>query len=175
MPRWRQGAGSSKSVCRPSLQPGTSPAGRLLGLDIGERRVGVAISDPEQRLAVPLHSLVRDGRGSELAALMELARREEVAGLVVGLPLSLSGDPGAQAQSTRAFAGRLEAELGLEVQFWDERLSTQEALRLTLPAEGTRGRRRSGKAPAADTDALAAAIILQAYLDSRRQDRPVPD
>jgi putative Holliday junction resolvase len=88
---------------------------------------------------------------------------------VVGLPLSLSGESSAQTERARAFARRLEERFGLPVHLWDERLSTQEAIRRT-EGEGRRGGRRgrSRQTPAADTDAIAASIILQAYLDARR-------
>ena len=144
-------------------------SGRLLGLDVGDRRVGVAISDPERRLAVPLHSVERDGRRLELDVLATLARQEDVTALVVGLPLTLSGEAGSQAERTRAFARDLERHIGLPVHLWDERLSTQEAQRLV--AEGgrrERGRRGRGRTSSADLDALAASIILQSYLDSLR-------
>ena len=151
----------------------STDSGRILGLDVGDRRIGVAISDPDRRLAVPLRSIERDGRGSEREALAALVRSEEVLAFVVGLPLSLSGETGPQAESTKSFARELEASLGLPVHLWDERLSTQEAQRLV--ADGGRresGRRESGRrsrrASTADIDALAASIILQAYLDSLR-------
>jgi putative Holliday junction resolvase len=139
--------------------------GRTLGLDVGDRRIGVAISDPEQRLAVPVKTVERDPRHGEFEALAGLVREDEVASIVVGLPLSLSGEEGPQAARTRQFAAELESRLRLPVVFWDERLSTQEALRLRTPAvkPGRRDRARPGRV---DTDAMAAAIILQAYLDS---------
>lgn len=152
-------------------EPGAAPEaredrGRVLGLDVGDRRIGVAISDPEGRFAVPLRSLERDKGGVELQELARLAAAEEVKEIVVGLPLSLSGAAGVQAEATRAFARRLQESTSLPVHFWDERLSTQEALRRLQARREGRGRRR--REAAADTDALAASIILQAYLDSRR-------
>jgi putative Holliday junction resolvase len=143
----------------------------LLGIDAGERRLGVAISDPDQAIALPLRTVERNGR--EAAEFERLAREEEIAGLVVGLPLSLSGEEGAQAERARAFALELGNRLNLPVAFWDERLSSQEADRILAP-EGQRGRpnRRSGRGPGrrpekGATDVVAATIILQAYLDSR--------
>jgi putative Holliday junction resolvase len=147
---------------------GGERGGRLLGLDVGDRRIGVAVSDPEQHLAVPLRTLVQDGRGGDLDALERLVRDEEIVGIVVGLPLSLSGESGAQANSARAYAKRLQSRLGVDVYLYDERLSTQQALRMT--AEDNRGGRRRGRSSGADTDALAASIILQAFIDSRRFD-----
>ncbi len=148
--------------------------GRLLGLDAGERRVGVAISDPDQRLAVPLRTLERRGTGAELRELADLARAEEIGGIVVGLPLSLSGEAGAQVERAREFAAEVQKALNLPVAFWDERLSSQEAERMLSPGMGRRpaarsdrrAPRRSGDKGA--TDVVAATIILQAYLDSRR-------
>jgi putative Holliday junction resolvase len=147
---------------------------RILGLDAGERRIGVAISDPERSFALPLRSVERDARGgSDFEALAALARDEEVDEIVVGLPLSLSGEDSAQTQRARDFAAELERRLGLTVHLWDERLSTQEALRLVAGPERGGGRRGRGRQtpPAADTDALAASIILQAYLDAHRIER----
>ena len=143
--------------------------GRLIGLDAGERRVGVAISDPEQHLAVPLRTLERRGDGSELGDLEELARSEEATGVVVGLPLSLSGEAGEQAERAQEFAREVAKRLDLPVAFWDERLSSQEADRWLTPPPGRRERRgqRRGAEKGA-TDVIAATIILQAYLDSRR-------
>jgi putative Holliday junction resolvase len=151
-------------------------SGRLLGLDAGERRVGIAISDPEQRLALPLHAV---DRAVSLEDLADLARVEEIAGVVVGLPVSLSGDEGAQAQSAREFAREVEKALDLPVAFWDERLTSQEAER-TLALTGRRGTQDSRKrgtptgrkgrqTEKGATDVVAATIILQAFLDSRHR------
>ena len=148
----------------------SSNGGRILGLDVGERRIGVAVSDPDRRFALPLHSV--DGR-DQRAAIQEiaaLANEDEISELVVGLPLSLSGESGIQAEKSTAFAQALEAQLGLPVHLWDERLSTQEAIR-RVADERPQGRERRGRTqrrPEADTDALAASIILQAYLDRQK-------
>ena len=141
--------------------------GRVLGLDAGERRIGVAISDPARSFALPLRSLLVDGR--ELESIRVLAAAEEVAEVVVGLPLSLRGEDSAQTQRARDFAARVGSSLGLPVHLWDERLSTAEAQRLGEDRGTTRGRRRRGRqTPPVDVDALAASIILQAYLDRLR-------
>ncbi|HLF70523.1 MAG TPA: Holliday junction resolvase RuvX [Dehalococcoidia bacterium] len=138
--------------------------GRILGLDFGERRIGVAISDPDARFALPLHSI--DTRaGDAIGQIEALTRAEDVTAVVVGLPLSLSGDHTAQTETTIAFARDLEARLKLPVHLHDERLSTQEAMHLVSDQPG---RGRKAKARDADTDALAASIILQAYLDAQR-------
>jgi putative Holliday junction resolvase len=146
------------------------PPTRILGIDAGDRRIGVAISDPARSFALPLRSILADGR--EMDALRTLAAAEEVGELVVGLPLSLSGEDSAQTQRVRDFANRLEAYLLLPVQLWDERLSTSEAQRLSDDPGRSRTRRgRARQAPPIDTDALAASIILQAYLDRLRFQR----
>ncbi len=135
---------------------------RIMGLDVGERRIGVAISDPEERLAVPLRVLERRGGGADARAVADLARREEVGRIVVGLPVSLDGNLGPQARQTQAFAELLRTVTDAEVELYDERLSTVEAER-HLRQMGLREREMRSR-----RDAVAAAIVLQAYLDSRR-------
>jgi putative Holliday junction resolvase len=139
----------------------------LLGLDVGERRIGVAVSDPDARFALPLRSV--DGRQPSLAidAIREMAREHDAGEIVVGLPLSLGGGESAQTQSVRDFAHQLELGVGLPVHLWDERFSTQEAMRRVSDAP-SRGRSRKTRHQEADTDAIAASIILQAYLDHER-------
>jgi putative Holliday junction resolvase len=145
---------------------------RVLGLDVGERRIGVALSDPEGRLAFPL--LTHERRGQEdAAALAALAREQEAERVVVGLPLSMDGTRGAQAEYSVSFAEALAA-CGVEVVLWDERLSSREAdfyLRASAPA-GSRGASRKARTGREQQkgarDQIAAAIILQAYLDSQR-------
>jgi putative Holliday junction resolvase len=146
-----------------------SGRGRILGLDAGDRRIGVAISDPDRHFALPLRTVERDRGGTEFAALERLIREEEVTEVVVGLPLSLSGEQGAQAQSATEFADTLRARIAMPVHMYDERLSTQEAIRRVSDEPRGRGNRRERSKPqAADTDAIAASIILQAYLDRLR-------
>jgi putative Holliday junction resolvase len=145
--------------------------GRILGLDVGERRIGVAISDPDGSFALPLNSIDRARTPDPIDAITDLAREDDVTAIVVGMPLSLSGAAGAQAESVTEFARDLERRVGLPVHFYDERLSTQEAIRRTTDAQDhARGSRRGGRArpSSADTDALAASIILQAFLDRQR-------
>ena len=146
-----------------------STRGRILGLDAGDRRIGVAISDPDRHFAIPLRTVERDRGGTELAALERLIREEDVTEVVVGLPLSLSGQPGAQAENATEFADALRSHLQMPVHMYDERLSTQEAIRRVADEPRTRGSRRErSKSQAADTDAIAASIILQAFLDRQR-------
>jgi putative holliday junction resolvase len=139
----------------------------VLGLDAGDRRIGVAVSDPDRRFALPLYSIDRK-LGGEMDAIAAIVREDEIGEIVVGLPLSLSGASGPQAASATAFAQDLERRLSLPVHMWDERLSTREALGRV---EGQRrgNRRDRGRQPEADTDAIAASIILQAFLDGHRQ------
>ncbi|MPZ50038.1 MAG: Holliday junction resolvase RuvX [Dehalococcoidia bacterium] len=144
--------------------------GRVLGLDVGERRIGVAISDPDRRFALPLHSIDGRDRRAAIDEIIRIATGDEVGEIVVGLPLSLSGAAGAQAETTEAFAKALEERLPLPLHLWDERLSTQEAQRRIADEHNPsgRGRRPRARRIEADTDALAASIILQAFLDRRR-------
>jgi putative Holliday junction resolvase len=136
-----------------------------MGIDAGERRVGVALSDETRLLATPVSVLDR-GRGLApvLDQLSDLARREAVVEIIVGLPLNADGSRGTQARRAAEFARVAERVLGLPVQLWDERLSTQEAESI-VRAQGrsTRRVRQSGQ-----MDAVAAAVILQDYLDAHR-------
>ena len=141
--------------------------GRILGIDAGERRIGLAISDPDRNFALPLNTI--PANGDEINAIQRLSAAEDVSELVIGLPLSLSGEESAQTGRVREFASQVEARLQMPVHLWDERLSTREAQSLSEEPSRGRGRRRSGrKAPPVDTDSLAASIILQAYLDRLR-------
>jgi len=122
---------------------------RILALDHGEARCGVAVSDISGTLATPLGAVARPDTRRGRAEIVRLAREREVERVVVGLPLSLAGHEGPQAERARAFAAGLEAEAGLPVDLQDERLTTRQA-------ERTGGR--------ADADSRAAAILLEAYL-----------
>jgi putative Holliday junction resolvase len=137
-------------------------SGRAMGLDVGERRVGVAIGDELGMISSPLAIVQR--RDGDLAELRDLAIAKGVDRLVVGLPTGLSGREGPQAAVVRQFANALDDAVGPEIRivFWDERLSTTVAER-TLQESGTWRRRRKG-----DVDAVAAAVILQGYLDACR-------
>lgn len=134
---------------------------RILSLDVGEARIGIAVCDPDERFAVPLEVVEREEEEADLCSILAIARREEAGSLVVGLPLSLDGSRGPQARRVEGFARRLAARTSLPVELWDERLSTAEAKRYQS------GRRRGGRRPAVG-DAVAAAIILQNFLDARR-------
>ncbi len=136
---------------------------RLLGLDIGEARVGVAVSDPAGTIASPL--MVLDARllARDIRPLKTLVEEYDVAGLVVGLPLSMNGSEGRQSASVRAVGDRLGRELALPVTYADERLSSATASR-AMGSGGVNTKRQRGR-----LDMVAAAIILQAYLDSQRK------
>ena len=137
--------------------------GRLLAVDWGEVRIGLALSDETQTLATPLDTLVRRrGKRLPMARLLELVGRHAPVGAVVGLPLTGEGAEEASARSARELARDLAVRTGLPVELWDERMSTARALAAIREQGGTtRGRR-------GDVDALAAAVLLQHFLDARR-------
>ncbi|HEY7349613.1 MAG TPA: Holliday junction resolvase RuvX [Ktedonobacterales bacterium] len=137
---------------------------RLIGLDVGEARIGVAVSDPTGVLASARVVLARRPEDAALLALQRLVEEEEAEAIIVGLPRSLSGELHSQAVLVQEFAERLRQQVAVPIHFWDERLSTVTAER-EMRASGTRRDKRR-----AMIDAVAAAIILQSYLDaSRRQ------
>jgi len=138
--------------------------GRLLAVDWGERRIGLALSDETQTLAQPLATLTRRaGKRFPMAQLLEQVTRHQVVGIVVGLPLDESGGEGDAAHAARALAGDIKGRVGeLEVTMWDERMTTARVLAAVREMGGkTRGRKE-------DVDAMAAALLLQHYLDSKR-------
>ncbi len=134
------------------------PSGRLLSLDIGEARIGVAVADELGLLATPLTVLRRrPTRAEDFAALARLAAQHKAAGVLVGLPLDSQGGVGPQARRVRRYTNYLAQALPLPVAFWDESYSTTDAAGL-LQASG-------GRTP---IDAAAAAVILGSYLEARR-------
>jgi putative Holliday junction resolvase len=133
--------------------------GALLGLDLGEKTIGLALSDLRRKIASPLLTIRRTKFAADAAALLAEARRHAVAALVIGLPLNMDGSEGARAQATRAFARNLAKLTDLAIVFWDERLSTAAVTRTLI--ESDLSRRRRG----ALVDKLAAAYILQGVLD----------
>jgi putative Holliday junction resolvase len=136
------------------------PAGRaLLGLDLGTKTIGIAVSDPGRAIASPLTVLRRTRFGADAAALARIAAERGVGGIVLGLPRNMDGSEGPRAQSARAFARNLAAALSLPVALWDERLTTVAAERALLEADTSRRRR------AAVIDQVAAGLILQGFLD----------
>ena len=144
----------------------TELSGSILGLDPGERRIGVAMAVPGGTMALPL--TVLDATGDWPAALAELVAEHRVAGIVVGLPVSLSGSEGAAAARAREFAAGIGERLGLPVHLVDERLSTVAAGRALAEARGRRAARTARTARTRGAvDRSAAAVILQAWLDSQ--------
>jgi putative Holliday junction resolvase len=140
---------------------GRSPS-RILGLDVGDRRIGVAVSDELGLTAQPVLTLVRKNRRQDLRSLARLVRKYGSAQVVVGNPLYMSGDVSPQALKAQAVAQDLQLETGATVTLWDERLSTTEAHRHLDAAGRLPGDRRSV------IDQVAAVLILQSFLDSRR-------
>ena len=138
---------------------------RILALDVGERRIGVALSDPTQTLARSLLVLDRRDDKEALKRVAALVREQGVERVVVGYPLSLRGDVGPQAERVGRFARALARVLEVPVEMWDERYSTVDAERI-LREQGIDGRRRRRR-----IDATAAAVILQSYLDAQAQRR----
>lgn len=136
--------------------------GRVLGLDLGDARIGVAISDPERRLAVPVGTIHVGQPPGELKAVAALVAEHDATLLVIGLPRSMSGDEGPRAALAREFGAALEAAVRLPIEFQDERLSTVEAER-ALREAGVTGRERRRV-----VDRSAATVILQAWLDAHR-------
>ncbi|NJD09964.1 MAG: Holliday junction resolvase RuvX [Gemmatimonadetes bacterium] len=142
---------------------------RILAIDYGERRIGVALSDPTATIAQPLATLTRRaGKRAPIQAILELCQQHEVSSIVVGLPLTLAGEDSDWTRSVRDFAARLEQRSALPVTLVDERLSSVAATRAVRAI----GLRRQARAQRERVDAGAAALILQWYLD--RQPRSSP-
>jgi putative Holliday junction resolvase len=136
------------------------PAGaRLMGLDLGTKTLGLALSDVTRTIATGLTTLSRSKFAADVRQLRELASRHDVGGFVIGLPINLDGSAGPRAQATRAFARNLGKLTPLPILFWDERLSTAQAQRTLLEADLSRRRR------AQVVDKVAATLILQSALD----------
>ena len=138
---------------------------RLIGLDHGRRRIGVAVGDTETGMAFARAAIIRRNLETDLAAIENLAGLESAELVIIGLPLNMDGTEGVQAGAARAFGERLVAR-GTQIAFEDERLSSWEAGERLLEA-GIRPRRESG-----ELDSTAARLILQQYLDARRRTGP---
>jgi putative Holliday junction resolvase len=132
---------------------------RLLGVDLGTKTIGLALSDVERRIATPLETLKRTKFTPDADALRRVVERFGVGGLVVGLPLNMDGSEGPRSQATRAFVRNLKPLVNIPVAFWDERLSTMAVTRTLIDADASRARR------GALVDKMAAAYILQGALD----------
>ena len=139
---------------------------RCLGLDLGSKRIGVALCDPEERVATPLTVVERSkSRSHDHANIARLVEEYEAEAVVVGLPLNMSGKVTAAAQSAKEETEQLRAALGIPVHLYDERLTTVTANRSLMEMEMKADARRRV------VDKVAAAVMLQAYLDHRRNER----
>ena len=139
--------------------------GRILAIDYGRKRIGLALSDELWLTARPLETIVRTNRRNDLRRLREVCRKHGVTRIVVGLPLHMTGESGPMAEEASRFAARVGKELGIQVELADERLTTWEAEQMMDqppgPQEPPRGRRRP-------LDEVAAAILLRGYLEQQR-------
>lgn len=141
------------------------PNGRLLGLDVGTKTIGLALSDVLRMIASGAHTIRRTKFRADAQELLDFATKQQVTGLVIGLPLDMIGTSGPRVQATHAFARSLEALTPLPMLMWDERLTTAAAERVLLEADQSRKRR------AEVIDKLAATLILQGALDRMRMFR----
>ncbi|MDQ2089201.1 Holliday junction resolvase RuvX [Marimonas arenosa] len=138
------------------------PSGALIGLDLGDRTIGVAVSDGLRSVASPLDTIRRKKFGVDAKQLLAIIAKRGLCGIVLGLPRNMDGSEGPRCQSTRAFARNLSRLTDLPITFWDERLSTVAAERALLEADTTRKRRSEV------IDHVAASYILQGLLDRLR-------
>jgi len=136
---------------------------RSLGLDIGDKRIGVALSDPDGVLAVPFTIISRKGDAADIEAITSIVSQQQAGRIIVGLPRSMDGSTGGQADKVRTFTQKLCAQIEVPVEFRDERLTTVLAKRLM---------RSVGKSKKTRDDAVAAALILQGYLDEKLGEEP---
>jgi putative Holliday junction resolvase len=141
------------------LAPKLPAKAPLIGLDLGTKTIGVALSDLSRRIASPLLVIARTKFTADAEALLQEAGKHQAAGFVLGLPLNMDGSEGPRAQATRAFARNLAGKTELPIVLWDERLSTAAVTRTLIEADASRKRR--GEV----VDKMAAAYILQGALD----------
>lgn len=139
--------------------------GRLLGIDFGTRRLGIAVSTPEQNIASPLENYDRRSPALDLKRLREIVQEYRIKALVVGLPVHMSGDEGGIARNAREFGDWLAKETDLPVRFWDERFTSARAEEILQAAELTKKKRKARK------DKLAAYLLLQSFLDADNRDQ----
>jgi putative pre-16S rRNA nuclease len=142
--------------------------GRLIGLDLGSKTIGVALSDVGRAIASPLGTIARTKFTKDAAQLLELIRRHGIVAIVIGLPRNMDGSEGKAAQSARSFGRNLAPLVDIPLAFWDERLSTLAVTRVLIEADRSRARRDEL------VDKLAAAYILQGALDRLRRMAEVP-
>ena len=142
-----------------ALLPSLTRHGRLMGIDLGTKTIGLAISDVERRIASPLETIRRVKFTPDVARMLALARDHEIAAFVIGLPLNMDGTEGPRSQATRAFVRSCAALTPLPFVYWDERLSTAAVTRSLIEQDASRAKR------AQVVDRMAAAYILQGALD----------
>lgn len=135
------------------------PRGKLLGLDLGSKTIGVAVSDGMRFTATPLETVRRTKFTKDAEHLVELIHKNSIVGIVLGLPLNMDGSEGPRCQSTRTFARNFGQKSDLPMVYWDERLSTHAVTRTLLEADASRAKR------AEVVDKMAASFILQGVLD----------
>lgn len=138
------------------------PDGRLIGLDLGTKTIGLALSDVNRTIASSLETIRRKKFSIDIIALEAILEAHQIAGLVLGLPINLDATEGPRAQATRSFARIVNQRVALPILLWDERLTTQQATRLLIEADSSRKRR------AEVIDKMAATLILQSALDRMR-------
>ena len=143
--------------------------GRILGIDYGERRCGVALSDPTQLIATPYSVIEWKGLRSLLGEIERISKEQEIERVVVGMPLNMNGTQGLMANTVREFVNVLGKQLAIPVLTWDERLSTRTAEKALLEAGTSRAKRKKL------VDKIAAQILLQAYLDRLQEPLHKPD
>lgn len=134
--------------------------GRILGIDYGDKRLGFAISDELEIVATPLAVYTRKKKGDDVTAVLRMCRERNIERIVVGHPLNMDGSSGPAVQKVDDFAARLREQTDIEIEFWDERMSTMSAERVLIEGDMRRERRKQV------IDKLAAQIILQNYLDA---------
>lgn len=162
------GVGSPFHRTAASFAAALPNGGRLIGLDLGTRTIGIALADAGWSFATPMETVARIKLTIDLARVATIVAAQNIVGVVLGMPLNMDGTPGPRAQATRAFAREAAARLPLPWLLWDERLSTAEAERAMIAQDMSRARR------AAAIDAHAAAIIMQAALDALAYTRLKP-
>lgn len=140
------------------------PAGKLMGLDLGTKTIGIAVSDAMRYSATPMETIARAKFTQDAERIVSLIAQHDIVGIVLGLPLNMDGSEGPRAQSTRAFARNLANRISVPIAFWDERLSTSAVERMMIEEADMRRDRR-----AAVVDKLAASYILQGALERLRR------
>jgi putative Holliday junction resolvase len=154
---------AASTIAIEDLPPHLGRDARLLGLDVGTKTIGMALSDVTRSVATPFDTIRRTKFTADAKTIREVVEKNQVGALVIGFPLNLDGSEGPRAQSTRAFARNLAAHVTVPMVFWDERLSTAAVERHLIEADASRKRR------AEVIDRIAAAYILQGALDRLRR------